>query len=1187
MIEILLMNSRETLDETKLSGEMQNARKTKNVLQKRFGLFFAFLLIAQPFSSTLQAQFPQPRLYSIFPVGAQAGTEVSFSITSSADLDDSDKLVFSHPGITSVAKKHMVNGFSEPIANQFLIKVKPDVPPGYYEVCASGRFGISNSRIFLVSDQKETNEKEPNQSEEEANTTLINSVVNGTITGAGDVDQFQFEGKKGQRVLITAYANRIDSKLNATLEVWTEKGRRIGYSKDDYIKDPLIDLTLPEDGKYYVKLFDFIYRGGTDFPYRLSVTTAPHIDYVFPPAAIPGKKNLLTFYGRNLPGGVPAGIEFNGISLQKLSLEVDVPADSSILDVKNNLPAAGTFLDAFYHSLKSPSGTSNPVLIQFATQNPIAEVEPNQGLKQSQKIAVPVDLYGQFQSKSDIDSFIFEAKAKEVFEIEVISHRAGGIADPQFAINQLIKDANGNFGQKRLVTGDDDKTNIAPGIYESQNDDSIYRFTVPADGSYQLLLRDRYYEIRGDPRLVYRVVIRRPKPDFRLVTVPHFPVQGANKALAGSNLLIRKGGTVSVKVMVQRRDGFKQNIELSAEGLPEGIVCHGAVLYGATKQVELVFSATEKIADWEGQIKIVGQAKIEDKQKVQAVNKINLELVKAKQKLSTTEKSLPGLQKNVKTANAAITKSVNDSKLKPEDKKLQTALIASIKNAATEEAKLKTAQAQLANEKQAIVQKTEAVEKAKKEQLAAIQTLKRVSRVGTVVWAPDAVLPVINRLAQGLWLSVVKEKLPFALNLKTTDIEVYQGRQILIPVELTKRDKFDNELSFTVAGNPDPKKIVIANPKIAKGKANQLFKLFVNSNAPVGSYTLSWNSQGAVSYQRNPEKAVREKAKLDKTIAKVAGLQKNVTSSKAEQGTKQKIVESSKVALDGMAKQKSDLEKETATIKSQMEKYQTQLASLEKVNSQLVSGLKQIQASIPQVKQISSQDKELNTVFNELDLIQKKINEINSKVSLKKETITKNLQSLDSGQKEKVVKISEFAKTLVKMKTDYDNAVSGKNKLDADLKKMEADLKTVQTQKTEIDKTYKKAVAQAKPKKLTAFIPSVPIRLTIKKAPVQLTAVVPAGGKLKKGATMDIKVKIKRQPDFKSEVKIKAENPSSFKGISAAEVVIPEGKSEGVIKVTASADAGEGVVANYIFRANMNYNGKAMVDVPVAITVVK
>ncbi len=46
-------------------------------------------------------------------------------------------------------------------------------------------------------------------------------------------------------------------------------------------RDPLLDLTVSQDRNYTVELYDFLYKGGDNYTYRLSVSNQPRVDFVF------------------------------------------------------------------------------------------------------------------------------------------------------------------------------------------------------------------------------------------------------------------------------------------------------------------------------------------------------------------------------------------------------------------------------------------------------------------------------------------------------------------------------------------------------------------------------------------------------------------------------------------------------------------------------------------------------------------------------------------------------------------------------------------------------------------------------------------------------------------------------------------------------------------------------------------
>ena len=95
----------------------------------------------------------------------------------------------------------------------------------------------------------------------------------------------------------------------------------------------MLDRTLTEDGDYLVRVYSFTYtQGGPEHFYRLSISTAPWIDAVFPPLVVSGRDNTLTVYGRNLPGGKldPTAV-VNGSVLETLTVHVKAAADSLAL----------------------------------------------------------------------------------------------------------------------------------------------------------------------------------------------------------------------------------------------------------------------------------------------------------------------------------------------------------------------------------------------------------------------------------------------------------------------------------------------------------------------------------------------------------------------------------------------------------------------------------------------------------------------------------------------------------------------------------------------------------------------------------------------------------------------------------------------------------------------------------------
>ena len=126
--------------------------------------FVTFIIAFLTASTNLFAQLPATRLDGVFPAGAAAGATLEVTIAGD-DLDDVDRLVFSHEGITFARKMADVTPFDagpQPVENVFTVTVAANVPPGNHDVRCQGKYGLSNRRTFVVSSTPEFTEIEPN-----------------------------------------------------------------------------------------------------------------------------------------------------------------------------------------------------------------------------------------------------------------------------------------------------------------------------------------------------------------------------------------------------------------------------------------------------------------------------------------------------------------------------------------------------------------------------------------------------------------------------------------------------------------------------------------------------------------------------------------------------------------------------------------------------------------------------------------------------------------------------------------------------------------------------------------------------------------------------------------------------------------------------------------------------------------
>jgi hypothetical protein len=537
---------------------------------------------------------PQPSVQSIAPVGVQAGGTVDVTVRGN-DLEGVNTLWFDHPGLRAFHLK----------GTTFRVVCATGTPVGHHDVRAVGTYGVSNPRTLVVGDRPVVAETEPNNAPEKANAVAVNSVVCGEAGAATDVDCFAFEAKKGQRLLLDLEGERVDSKLDATLRLLDPQGRELAESRDAIGADPFLDVTVPADGRYVVKVHDVIYRGSNEHPYRLTITDGPHLDAVVPAVARPGEETTFTLYGRNLGGEPAPGVLVDGQPLEKTAVTITPPASC---EAEADCPTRGFVLSpganrrGFEYTLTTPAGTSNPVFIALANDPVVVEREPNDDGKHAQEVNAPCEISGGFGAPGDLDVYRFRAKKGDIFWIEASAERIGSAADPTFTVQKV----NDKGEAQDLATGDDTPERGDPTRFPTITVDAAVRWAAPDDGTYQVSISDLYASQRGDVRLAYRLSLRPERPDFALFLLP----DSQNQPDA---LTLHAGGRAMAFVLAVRSDGFNGPIRVEAVDLPPGVRCEPVVIGPNQSSAPVVFEAAEGAKPALGAARLVGRARYGDR----------------------------------------------------------------------------------------------------------------------------------------------------------------------------------------------------------------------------------------------------------------------------------------------------------------------------------------------------------------------------------------------------------------------------------------------------------------------------------------------------------------------------------------------------------------------------------------------
>ena len=196
---------------------------------------------------------------------------------------------------------------------------------------------------------------------------------------------------------------------------------------------------------------------------------------------------------------------------------------------------------------RCPAGT-------FSCPRSVSPVDLDNGKNNTadtaQAVKLPCDIAGRIAKKNDRHWYTFDAKKGEVWTLEVFADRLGSPIDAFF---QLTDDKG-----KLIVELDDGPDSLSPNQFYTKSDDPArYRFAVPADGKYRVMVSSRDAGIQYGVREQYVLRIAKENPDFRLAVMPltpHLPDAGT----------VAKGGAVLFSVFVFRMDGFNDPIALSA-----------------------------------------------------------------------------------------------------------------------------------------------------------------------------------------------------------------------------------------------------------------------------------------------------------------------------------------------------------------------------------------------------------------------------------------------------------------------------------------------------------------------------------------------------------------------------------------------------------------------------------------------
>ena len=427
----------------------------------------------------------------------------------------------------------------------FQVTIPADVEPGRYEVWAVGAYGVSNPRVFSVSRHPVI--APPAVSQTESQPTAL------------DVDA---QPEQSLVVHLRATPARIDyfrlsgsakSPRRVSLDAQRLDSRMIGQLK-----------LIGPDGQ--------------------TLQTARGADGVDPPSVI-------------LPAGQTGEFTlavhdflYRGGERYFYALRIesnDASGEPLTTSVANGMLPAGDGLEAI--SLSEPEQVLQPVV---GGLTPI-------------ELAPPCAIESRFQANSREHGYHFTADAGQQLSIEVASQRLGQPTDPRLTVERQETAADGQIVW-HPVASEDDPPAIGDGAMRLRSKDPSVLFTAPATATYRIRVRnlDTGQTLADQPR--YRLLLREPAADVRLVAMLPYPHSDAAQTRPRGCRLLR-GDAQPIRVLAVRRDGFAGPIELSIPELPAGLSCPPVTIAANQSEAVLTVIASEDAANWTGAVEVVGR----------------------------------------------------------------------------------------------------------------------------------------------------------------------------------------------------------------------------------------------------------------------------------------------------------------------------------------------------------------------------------------------------------------------------------------------------------------------------------------------------------------------------------------------------------------------------------------------------
>jgi hypothetical protein len=485
-------------------------------------------------------------------------------------------------------KRQLNNQIGETVTLK--VKVAANAEPGLRYCRLLTAAGLSNPMRFAVGQHPEVAENDPwpfdlvsyfgvgidfedvgNSSDrfERVSVPLPTQSLPVTINGRilpGEVDEFTFRAKQGERLVVALQARNLVPYLADAVPGWFQavislhdsKDRELAFADDfRFDPDPVIFFKIPEDGEYRFKVHDAIYRGREDFVYRATVGQLPFLTGLYPLGAQAGSELDLNLQGGNLA--------------EHLMKRYHVPETPGIVDIVTT--NGGVRSNAF------------PFHVDTVPEE--SEREPNDRRGTLNEVACPGVINGTLSKPGDVDFFRVSGHSKATV-FEVFARRLGSPLDASLV---AFNDAG------KQVAFNDDYDNPTAGL-TTHHADARMVVTGAGAGSYYVRVSDRLGQ--GSVFHHYRLKVTPAKPSFALRVTP-------------ASLTARPGGGARLAAHVLRLDGFDGEVVVRLKDPPPGFDMRACSVPAGKDVADLSISVPPRPTEYPVALRLEGSAAVDGK----------------------------------------------------------------------------------------------------------------------------------------------------------------------------------------------------------------------------------------------------------------------------------------------------------------------------------------------------------------------------------------------------------------------------------------------------------------------------------------------------------------------------------------------------------------------------------------------